>query len=842
MSAPVRRPDPWLDLAPVAIVEMLTARGWPARVSAEGVSIMLSSEPDGFCVIITAGREGDAAWRAIRAAHPEGKVRGPRWREEDCSLYVVRQPREPGSAIHTCDLVPGVRVLASGVVPIPPSVSESMQKRWAPDAHAATTEACALPAWVSVLARDPDARRAAELVATRAAFAEVQSEAAKAEAMQAMEKTASTEDRPRIVVSSRVTSRDGNGAVAGALVVRSTVPDLARAGLDAVSRTPWGERVFTIEGSNPPAMVHVLPPGMADDGSPDSAPRARIVATSRHILRGWLSGAARWVTEGAGRSGREVHEADPPEPVVSYAIEACESMRPLRGVVEAPVMRGDGSVIDQPGYDPTTRLYASFDAESAREALDAIPSRPTAEDAAAAARSILTLVCDFPFETEAHRSMWLAGLVTMLAREVFNGPAPLFFARANTQGSGKSLLAEAAHIIATGERPAMLGWSGNDEEFEKLVTAEALAGSSCVVIDNVTGMMRSACLDRILTSGKHRARILGGSTRFDGAMRAVWWASGNNVETSSDMGRRIGPIELVAQEERPDQRQGFAADEDGEHGGDTGSDALRKKCKRERWRHVAAVLTILRAWHCAGRPSKGPDGKALTPWGSFESWSRVVRGALVHAGCVDPADAREEFRDSAATDAGQLRGLLSGWHEAVKARVLSPEGETLARVVKKLLARDPATTDGDELREALESIAGDDLSRWRGEHMRGAGKFLRANRRKVAKTQNGMMMLETAGESGGSARWRVAESEGVRGSRGSRGCLSPASMTRTQAGAQAHARAQAVSAPEDEGALTPYTPFTPSPTSDDPEWIDDPPGFDDPDDIERSAIRDEVSR
>ena len=834
MSAPVqppKRPDPWLDLAPATIVEMLVAREWPARVSAEGVSLALSADSGGFAIVITAGREGEAAWKALRAAHPEGKVRGPRWREEDCSLYVVRQP-EDANAIHTCDLVPGVRVLAGGSVPIPPSVTDNTQKRWSPDAHAATVEAAALPAWVSVIAHDPDARRAAELVASRAAHAETHPAEARDEAMKATERAASQADtRPRIVVSSRTISRDENGGVAGALIVRSTVPDLARAGLEAVSLTPWGERVFTIEGSNPPAMVHVLPPGVADDGSPDSAPRARIVPTSRHILRGWLSGAARWVAEGAGRSGREVHEADPPEAVVAFALEDCESMRPLRGVVEAPVMRADGSVIDQPGYDPATRLYASFDAEAAREALDAIPSHPTAEDARKAAESILVLVCDFPFEAEAHRSMWLAGLVTMLAREVFHGPAPLFFARANTQGSGKSLLAEAAHIIVTGERPAMLGWSGNDEEFEKLVTAEAIAGSSCVVIDNVTGMMRSACLDRILTSGKHRARILGGSTRFDGAMRAVWWASGNNVETSSDMGRRIGPIELVAQEERPDQREGFAADE---ANGETGSAALRAKAKRERWRHVAAVITILRAWHCAGRPSRGPDGKALTPWGSFESWSRVVRGAIVHAGCVDPADAREEFRDSAAAESGQLRGLLAGWREAVRARVLSPEGETLSRVVKKLLGRDPAERGGDELREALESIGGESLDRWKGDVMGRVGKFLRSNRRKVSRTPHGAMMLDVAGESGGSARWKALETHtagGIRGDRGDRGDSSSAYMARTQA----RAPAQVVSVPKDEGGHPPCPLYPPS---EDPEWSEDPPGFsDDPDDVEREAIR-----
>ena len=709
MSAPVRRPDPWLDLAPVAIVEMLTARGWPARVSAEGVSIMLSSEPDGFCVIITAGREGDAAWRAIRAAHPEGKVRGPRWREEDCSLYVVRQSREPGSAIHTCDLVPGVRVLASGVVPIPPSVSESVQKRWAPDAHAATTEACALPAWVSVLARDPDARRAAELVATRAAFAEVQPEAARAEAMKATE-NASTEDRPRIVVSSRVTSRDGNGAVAGALVVRSTVPDLARAGLDALRNTAWGARAFVLENSSPPCMTHVIPPGDdVESATPDHANRARVATTTRNVLRGWLSGAARWVTEGAGRSGREVHEADPPDAVVSYALESCEGMQPLRGVVEAPVMRADGSILATPGYDPATRLYASFDAAAAASMVARIPERPTQREAADALSRILALVADFPFENAAHATTWAAGFLTMLARDLFSGPAPLFLACANTPGSGKTLLTELPHIVVTGERPSMLTWTGDEMEFEKFVTTEAISGTRCIIIDNITGTFRSATLDRILTSGKHRARILGGNTKYDGSLDAVWWGSGNNIEVSNDLAsRRCAPMWLVSREERPEDRTTFAANgTDGE----TGTAALRAKVRRERWEILADAFTILRAWHCAGRPAND-----LPAWGSFESWSRVIRGAIVFAGGADPGAAHAEFRDASSSDACNLRALLAAWRACSRAGVFAPQAP-LARVVKALkqesanAARDQREDRGETLREALESVAGGGVAR-----------------------------------------------------------------------------------------------------------------------------------
>ena len=44
---------------------------------------------------------------------------------------------------------------------------------------------------------------------------------------------------------------------------------------------------------------------------------------------------------------------------------------------------------------------------------------------------------------------------------------------------------------------------------------------------------------------------------------------------------------------------------------------------------VVAALTILRAYHVAGRPQK-PN-----PLGSFEAWSDLVRGALMWLGAAD---------------------------------------------------------------------------------------------------------------------------------------------------------------------------------------------------------------
>ena len=79
----------------------------------------------------------------------------------------------------------------------------------------------------------------------------------------------------------------------------------------------------------------------------------------------------------------------------------------LAGVVECPVLRPDGSVLQQPGYDPESGLlYAP--SGNFLEVPDT-PDRGAALDALAQLREA---VRDFPFETEAHRAAWLCSLLT----------------------------------------------------------------------------------------------------------------------------------------------------------------------------------------------------------------------------------------------------------------------------------------------------------------------------------------------------------------------------------------------------------------------------------------------
>jgi len=115
---------------------------------------------------------------------------------------------------------------------------------------------------------------------------------------------------------------------------------------------------------------------------------------------------------------------------------------------------------------------------------------------------------------------------------------------------------------------------------------------------------------------------------------------------------------------------------------------------------VIAALTILRAYHVAGRP-KQPN---LNPLGSFDEWSDWVRSALVWLGEPDPCLTMAAARDT-DPELKQLRNLLGAWHE------LFPTAVTIKRAIEE--ARTYAGNNPDlqarraALLEAMEAIAAD---------------------------------------------------------------------------------------------------------------------------------------
>jgi hypothetical protein len=295
----------------------------------------------------------------------------------------------------------------------------------------------------------------------------------------------------------------------------------------------------------------------------------------------------------------------------------------------------------------------------------------------------LEVIEDFPFATDAHKAAWLSGVLTPLARYAFHGPAPLFLYDANVRGCGKGLLIDVTSLITAGREMARMSLPRDDDETRKRITALAVAGEPEILIDNLpAGGFGSPSLDAALTATSWSDRILGQTAMVSGVpLYATWYATGNNVILVGDTARRVVHIRLESAEENPEQRSGF-------HHPD-----LLAWVRDERPRLTAAAITILAAYCAAGRPDM-----RLTPWGSFEAWSALVRQVVVWIDLPDPGTTRTELTSQSDREAVALRQLFAGWEEMDSADV----GMTVAAVLRELTEH---PTEYDALRDALHELA-----------------------------------------------------------------------------------------------------------------------------------------
>ncbi|OJW10324.1 MAG: hypothetical protein BGO49_07185 [Planctomycetales bacterium 71-10] len=381
-------------------------------------------------------------------------------------------------------------------------------------------------------------------------------------------------------------------------------------------------------------------------------------------LRGRITACTRLVKYKKNRDGEDVaSHAHPPEWLAPMVHKGPEfpGVRPLEGVIQAPTIRRDGSILDRPGYDRETRLFYRPNAR-----FDAVPERPTRREAEAAWAALKRLLCDFPFRSEVDLALWLASLLTVLGRPLFDGPSPLIGFDGNCPGVGKTLLADVVAIMATGRPVSKMGFPGGahgDEEMDKRITALAMAGVRLVLLDNVAEPLGGSSLDRALTTTLWQGRPLGRSEIVDMPLAVTWLASGNNLQVKGDMLRRVLFARLETREENPEDRQGFRIPN------------LLRHVRENRGRLAASALTILRAWRVAGSP------RTVDALGSFEGWTEGIADPVAWITNVDPLAVRAAIK-AADMDAGARESLVAGWAELPG----SESGLTIAAALKILRA------------------------------------------------------------------------------------------------------------------------------------------------------------
>ena len=380
------------------------------------------------------------------------------------------------------------------------------------------------------------------------------------------------------------------------------------------------------------------------------------------------------VFEQHDRRSRRWLAIDPPSAVATQLLQREQWRFPkVAGVITAPTLRLDGSILNRPGYDPATQLWYAPDGALTMPPCKKDPSR---EDAERALALLDDLFSGFPFVTNVDCSVALASLLTCVLRGAFD-VAPMYLFRAHDVGSGKSLLADLMSTVVRGLPCPVITFVESVEEMEKRLGALVLEGVPMISLDNCSGNIGGDLLCQMTERPLVRIRILGKSEAPECDWRGVLFGTGNNITLVGDMTRRGLIANLDPKCERPELRT-FSFDP-------------IDRVLNDRGAYIAAAITIARAYIAAGCLDV-----CKTPLGSYGEWSKIVRSPLVWLGRADPVDSMEEARKE---DPGRraLHSLIELWRDYLALNMAYTASELVSRANE---LADPISEHGEPEQEA----------------------------------------------------------------------------------------------------------------------------------------------
>lgn len=456
--------------------------------------------------------------------------------------------------------------------------------------------------------------------------------------------------------------------------------------------------------------------------STDPATGETVIQTvSAPALTRALSAVCLWERHD-GRCNEYVR-SDPPTRhcAVLFDSQNYPHLLPLAGIARQPYLRPNGDVVATAGYDSESCLFGVFDARKF-----IIPKSPTKENALAALNRLTCLLSEFNFSDEYDGAAALSLMLTAAVRPSLPH-APMIHAKAHVMGSGKSFLCKIATAIATPAPASPVSFPETEEECGKLLLSMLLKSPAVIEFDDLSGdILPFAKLKTVITDESVSGRILGQTKEITVSTRTLILSSGNNVGAIRDMSRRVLTINIDPMCETPATRT-FKRPH------------LLAEVKANRGQHVSDCLTIVRAWHLAGRPEAD-----IPPIASFTEWSGLCRQSLVWLGLPDPAAKMfEQMSDD--PDAELLGRFMQAWQSIF--------GATPA-MVRDVVSRSEHLS-GSELSHVVREIAEERgiinrerLGRWIRRH---EGRFI----------GNVRLVPEKNGRN--SKAWRVSGSSGLSG-------------------------------------------------------------------------------
>ena len=307
-------------------------------------------------------------------------------------------------------------------------------------------------------------------------------------------------------------------------------------------------------------------------------------------------------------------EVTPPNAVLAAALEPKEwpRLRPLFGIVGAPVLRPDGSLLQQPGYDPKTCLYLA-----SKVPLDPVPDGPSGKQIRTAREFLLRrFLGDFPWVSEADKANYVGLLVTPILRSYLRTLIPFGVVTSTMPSSGKTILTCGLGMLY-GQR--VLTWTHSDEELRKAITSVLADPVGTIIFDNLAEgtVIDSPVLARLITDRTWADRLLGKNSTAAFANDRVWTATGNNLRLGGDMRTRSVLVSLNPNMPRPEERTGFAIP-------NLDQWILAPANQRQVLWHL---LVLVADWTRSGAPRR--EGLTMR---QFTPWAEAVGGFLAHHG------------------------------------------------------------------------------------------------------------------------------------------------------------------------------------------------------------------
>ncbi|MGL5826730.1 MAG: hypothetical protein ACRCYU_18260 [Nocardioides sp.] len=382
-------------------------------------------------------------------------------------------------------------------------------------------------------------------------------------------------------------------------------------------------------------------------GDEDAPPPVAVTGLKPSLLAALLAAHAE-VMRPTPRGGDE--EVTPATPVLAAVLakRSWPGLAPLRRVITTPVLRPDGTLLQEPGYDPRTGYYLA----SSMADLGPINPTPTPQAVAAAREFLLDrFLMDFPWATPADRANYIALMATPILRHYLRTLVPFAIVDATMPGSGKTILTSCIGLMV-GQKVYTWPKDGDSEgELRKIFTTELSDGvgaGGVVVFDNLAEgtVIDSAVLARLVTERTWTDRRLGTNSTAGGANDRLWLATGNNLRTGGDIATRAVWVRLDPDCPQPEARTGFAIPHLDSWVLDPANRAIV----------LRALLTLILDWINTG----APVDHSVPAMRQFTRWAQALGGFLTHHH-IGHFLANHDDNKTLDDDAAEWRAFLHRW-------------------------------------------------------------------------------------------------------------------------------------------------------------------------------------